>query len=205
MLLTKLWKVRGLLVDTGVALGMGLPLGKLAAGAGVGPISFALLPALGAALLLTALDWHQHGHPNAPGRLLRFGLVAGLLGNAIPNTSTAWLAYTAGAGFNGLAYTLPPAFTLGMLLALRLERWHMLRAVAVGVGMLGALWLVAALCGGAFLWLLPAWLVAPATYSDLAWEGMPYLLVLIPMGALAAALFFLLQTRTEPVTMSFVG
>ena len=202
MLLTKLWKVRGLLVATGVALGLGLPLGKLAVGAGVGPLSFALLPALGAALLLA---WRQHGHPNAPGRLLRFGLVPGLLGNAIPNTLTAWLAYTAGAGFTGLAYTLPPAFTLGMLLALRLERWHMLRALAVGVGMLGALWLVAALCGGAFLWSLLAWLMAPATYSDLAWEGMPYLLVQIPMAALSAALFFLLQTRTEPVTMSFVG
>jgi len=76
------------------------------------------------------------------------------------NRLTAWLSLNAGAGFTGLAYTLPPAFTLGPLLLLRWERWQAVRASAVMLGLAGALWLVIArmrtrqLTGGAALLLL---------------------------------------------------
>ena len=246
----KFWEGTWLLLSTGVALGLGLPLGKLAGEAGVGALSFALLPAGGAALLLTALAWRQHGRPAGLARLLGFGAVAGLLGNAIPNTLTAWLAHGAGAGLTGLAFTLPPVFTLGILLLLRWERWQFVRALAVGLGLAGAAWLVGApvlggqLAGGvamlllavrlaigagnvfrarylprdvpplwmgaaaaigAVAWLLPAWAMAPARFSAVSGDGALFLGLQVLAAAGGLWLFFQLQLRSEPVTMSFVG
>ncbi|MFG6433067.1 DMT family transporter [Roseateles sp. LYH14W] len=246
----KLWERSWLLLATGVALGLSMPLGKLAGEAGVGALSFALMPAGGAALLLTVLAWRQSGWPADPARLLGFGAVAGLLGNAIPNTLTAWLSHSAGAGLTGLAYTLPPVFTLGLMLLFRWERWQELRVVAVLLGLTGAIWLVsarvqggtlavgsallllavpmaigagnvfrarylppgvsplwmgAAAASGAFAWLLPAWLLAPASFSAVTGPGLTYLFLQVLMAAIGLTLFFQLQLRSEPVTMSFVG
>jgi len=239
-----------LLLGTGLALGLAMPLGKLAGEGGVGALSFALLPAGGAALVLSLLAWRQHGWPASPARLFRFGAVAGLLGNAVPNTLTAWLSLTAGASFTGFAYTLPPVFTLGLLLLLRWERWQVTRAGAVALGLAGALWLVivrmqagqmtgtagvllllvplaigagnvyrfrwlppdapstwmgAAAALGAFGWLLPAWALAPEPFSSLGEDGLIYLAFQVLAAAIGLSLFFQLQLRSEPVTMSFVG
>ena len=76
-----------LLVATGVALGLGLPLAKLAALHGVHPLPFATWPTWAAALMLAALGGTRQGSPPALKRLLRFGLVAGLFGHAAPMTA----------------------------------------------------------------------------------------------------------------------
>jgi drug/metabolite transporter (DMT)-like permease len=227
-----------------------MPLGKLAGGAGVGALSFALIPAGGAALVLGVLAWCQHGRPLRLARLMGFGAVAGLLGNAIPNSLTAWLSHSAGAGFTGLAYTLPPVFTLGLLLVLQWERWQPLRALAVGLGLSGAVWLVgarahggqltdgaallvlavplaiatgnvfrarylpsgvpplwmgASTAMGAFAWLLPAWVLAPSGFNAISTDGTVFLALQVLAAAAGLTLFFQLQLRSEPVTMSFVG
>lgn len=218
-----------LLLGTGLALGLGMPLGKLAGEAGIGALSFALLPAVGAALMLSALAWRQHGLPTAPGRLFRFGAVAGLLGNAVPNTLTAWLSLNAGAGFTGLAYTLPPAFTLGLLLLLRWERWQAMRACAVVLGLAGALWLVIArmrtgqLTGGAALLLLvvplaigagnvyrfrnlprhspPMWIGAAAAVGASAWLFPAWMVAPAALNALGREGFIYLACQVLAATV----
>jgi drug/metabolite transporter (DMT)-like permease len=137
---SSIWPV---LLGTGVFLGLGLPLARLAAAEGVGPLAFALWPTALAGLLLWPL-----GRLRGPRRAwtaahLRFGLIAGLFGHALPMTAAYALSARAGAGFTALAFTLPPVFTLAIALALRLEPAVPRRLLAVAFGVAGALLLVA--------------------------------------------------------------
>ncbi|MED5620218.1 DMT family transporter [Ideonella sp. BN130291] len=130
-----------LLGATGFALGVGLPLGKQAVAHAASPLAFALWPALSTIVVLGALAWRRHGAPVALAPLLRFGLLAGLLGGALPSSLSAWVAAQAGASITAFAYTLPPLFTLGLMVLLGFEplRWQRLAAVALAFS--GALWL----------------------------------------------------------------
>lgn len=133
-----------LLPATGAMLGASLPLGKLAVGHGVAPLSFMLVPAFVAGILLALIAWWRHGWPPGPWFLLRFGLGAGFLGSALPGTLSVWVAAQAGASVTAIAYTLPPAVTLGLALLTRLEQLRWQRMLAVGLGLCGALWLALA-------------------------------------------------------------
>ncbi|MBL0729416.1 DMT family transporter [Piscinibacter sp. HJYY11] len=131
-----------LLVATGVALGLGIPLAKLAALHDVQPLPFATWPTWIAGLVLTALGAGRQGRPPRMRQLARFGIVAGLFGHAAPMTALYWLTRETGAGFAALAFTLPPVFTLAFALALRLQTLTAIRLMAVATGLAGALLLV---------------------------------------------------------------
>lgn len=137
------------LLGTGVLLGLGIPLSKLAAAEGAQALAFTLWPTALAGALLALLAARRHGVPAWSPALLRFGAIAGLLGHALPMSALFWLSAHAGAGFAALAFTLPPVFTLAIGLLLGLERWRWLRLAAVAVGLAGALLLVAGR-GGSF-------------------------------------------------------
>jgi drug/metabolite transporter (DMT)-like permease len=130
------------LIGTGAALGLGMPLAKAAALAGVPSIAFTLWPTVLAALLLALVAARRHGPLTLNAERLRFAVVAGLLGHALPMTAVFWLSAQAGAGFASLAFTMPPVFTLIVALLVRLERFSVWRALAVAVGLSGALLLV---------------------------------------------------------------
>lgn len=137
-------RVTALLLGAGASLGLAMPLGKASIAAGVSALSFVLWPSLVAGGLLAVAAAWRHGPPGQWGNLVRFGLIAGLFGYAIPNTLVAWLSAQAGASFSGLAYTLPPVFTLLYLLALRVQRPSLARVGAVALGLVGAAWLAMA-------------------------------------------------------------
>jgi drug/metabolite transporter (DMT)-like permease len=137
------------LLGTGVLLGAGIPVAKFAAAQGVGPLAFALWPTAAAGALLAVLAARRHGALALRLPLLRFGLIAGALGHALPMSALFWLSTRAGAGFSALAFTLPPVFTLAITLLLRFEAWQWQRAAAVAVGLAGALLLVGGR-GGSF-------------------------------------------------------
>lgn len=137
------------LLGTGICLGLGAPIAKAASLAGVGPLAFALWPTLAAGLMLAMLGLVRQGRPEAWPRLLRFGGVAGLFGHALPMSALFWLASHAGAGFASLSLALPPVFTLLTTILLGLERIALRRVAAVGVGLLGALLMLAGR-GGSF-------------------------------------------------------
>ncbi len=135
--------IAALLVATGIPLGAAVPLGRLAVEAGVSPLAFALFPALVGGTLLALIAIARGESPGRLPRLALFGLVAGLLSNALPNTLAAWSAANAGASLTAVAYTLPPVFTFAYGLLLGFERFRWARMIALGCGLGGALWLAA--------------------------------------------------------------
>jgi drug/metabolite transporter (DMT)-like permease len=239
-----------LLGATGILFGLGLPLSQLGARAGIDVLAFALWPTLAAALGLAALGWWRHGPLKINAGLIRFGLLAGTFGHAVPASAGYWLARETGAGFAALAYTLPPVLTLALSLLLGFERAAARRLGAVALGLGGALLLVVGR-GAAFdvevfalavLVLIPLsiaganlyrarhlpravpaeWLAALMLFSSasvLAASSGLHGDLALPMsaealvwpaaqaGAMMAGylLFFTLQRRAEPVTLSFVG
>ena len=239
-----------LLLGTGVLFGLGLPLSQLAAHAGVDVMAFALWPTRAAAIGLAVLGWARHGRLPLSGRLVRFALLAGTFGHAVPASAGYWLAGRTGPGFAALAYTLPPVVTLALSLLLRLEKPAARRLAAVGFGMTGALLLVVGrlpdlglgLAGFAVLALIPLSIAGTNVYRALhlpkavPGEWIAALTLLASAGVLATSsllsdgvavplrldalvwpalqaaamiaaylLFFTLQRRAEPVTVSFVG
>lgn len=241
------WK---LLLGTGFLFGLGIPLSQLGAQHGVDVVAFALWPTLAAALGLAALGWFRHGPLRINARLLRFGLLAGTFGHAVPASAGYWLAREAGAGFAAMAYTLPPVLTLAISLVLRLEQPLARRIGAVALGLAGALLLVigrgvaydVGLLAIAMLLLIPLSIAGANVYRALhlpkavPTEWLASLMLLSSAGVLAASsslhgslalplrmdalmwpafqavammaaylLFFALQRKAEPVTVSFVG
>lgn len=132
-----------LLLGTGILFGPGLPLSQLGAREGVDVAAFAVWPTVAAALGLAALGWFRHGPLKIDSRLVRFGLLAGTFGHAVPASAGYWLARETGPGFAALAYTMPPVLTLAMSLMLRIEQPVARRIGAVALGVAGALLLVA--------------------------------------------------------------
>lgn len=130
-----------LVAATGAAMGVSVPLAKQAGLHGIGPLTFALWPAAASAVVLALWAWFLHGAPPQRGRLAAFGLAAGLLGVALPNVLVAWVSGRAGSGITGVAYALPPAFTLLLALAVGLERLRWPRLAAVALAVTGAGWL----------------------------------------------------------------
>lgn len=142
-------RIAPLLLGTGVSLGLGAPIAKAASEVGVSPLAFALWPTLAAGLLLALLGLLRRESPEDLPRLLRFGGVAGLFGHALPMSALFWLASHAGAGFASLSLALPPVFTLLTTTLLGIERLAPRRAAAVGLGLSGALLMLAGR-GGSF-------------------------------------------------------
>lgn len=158
-----------LLLATGVALGLGVPISKAAGAYDVHPFAFVTWPTLIAGLAFGLLAWRRQPAPQDPMRLLRFGAVAGLLGHAAPMSALFWLTAEAGAGFAALAFTLPPVFTLAIAILVRVQQPSGRRLLAVGIGLAGAL--------------LLAW----GRSGSLGGAGWPLLLVLAVPALIGAA------------------
>lgn len=137
-----------LLVGTGVCLGIGLPLSKAAGHAGVSPMAFAAWPTLIAAVAMTGWALWRHGRPAASGRLVVYGLIAGLLGQALPSALSFWLSTRAGASYASFSYTMPSIFTLALSMAAGLERFRLVRVLGVLAGFGGALLLAGSVPSG---------------------------------------------------------
>lgn len=177
----------GLLLYTGGLFGLNFPLGKLAAGAGVSPLVWALVVSVGAAgLLLPGLI--LQGRLRLPrGQMLRYTVISGLLSFALVNALVFFLIPRVGAGHAGLMFALSPVVTLGVTALAGLKVPGRLGLYGIGLGMLGAA-LVAlsrGSLGGAAIWSLLAFAIPVAlalgnVYRTLDW----------PEGAHPAALAF---------------
>ena len=176
-----------LLLYTGGLFGLNFPLGKLAAGAGVPPLIWALVVSIGAAgLLLPGLI--LQGRLRLPkGRMLRYTVISGLLSFALVNTLVFILIPLVGAGYTGLMFALSPVATLALTALAGLKIPGRLGLYGIGLGMIGAA-LVALSRGslqGAATWSLLAFAIPFAlalgnVYRTLDW----------PDGAHPAALAF---------------
>ena len=131
-----------LVLGTGVLLGVGNPLARLASADGIHAVAFTLWPTAAAGLILCAMGLVAHGTGSVNRRLAGFGLVAGAFGHALPMLAAYWLAARAGAGFASLSFTLTPVFTLAVMALLGREKLRPVRLMAVVLGMAGGLLLV---------------------------------------------------------------
>jgi drug/metabolite transporter (DMT)-like permease len=131
-----------LVLGTGVLLGLGNPLAKLASADGIGALAFTFWPTLAAGLLLGLMAMGARGPTGLDRRLMKFGLVAGAFGHALPMVAAYWLAAHAGAGFASLSFTLTPVLTLAIMALLGREALRPIRLAAVVIGMAGGLLLV---------------------------------------------------------------
>ncbi|MEO3413963.1 DMT family transporter [Roseovarius sp. CAU 1744] len=176
-----------LLLYTGGLFGLNFPLGKLAAGAGVSPLIWALVVSLGAAGLLLPGLILQRRLRLPRGQMLRYTVISGLLSFALVNALVFFLIPRVGAGYAGLMFALSPVVTLGLTALAGLKIPGRLGLYGIGLGLAGAA-LVALGRGsieGAIVWSLlafgiPVALALGNVYRTLDW----------PEGAHPAALAF---------------
>ncbi|MFZ5676670.1 MAG: DMT family transporter [Pseudomonadota bacterium] len=127
-----------LLIVTGALLGLTLPFGKLATGAGVPPILWPFVISLGAGgVLFLALVARRRSIALTPHRL-RYFLIAALISYAIPNLLLFSAIPHLGAGYAGIMYTLSPIVTLILSILLGVRRPNTLGIAGIVVGFIGA-------------------------------------------------------------------
>ena len=127
-----------LLLATGALLGVSTNLAKLAAQAGLNPLSFLTWSVVGAATVLVGVGVVRHRLPQLTGRTAEYFVISGLVSVAIPNLLFFAAVPRIGAGFVALAIAFPPLFTYLGALLLGMERLQLRRATGVVLALGGA-------------------------------------------------------------------
>lgn len=166
----------GLLMWCGVLLGVGFPLSKVAAEAGVPPLIWALLGSMGASLTLLPVLAARKMLFFPRGRLLRYVVISGLVSFAGINVLIFCLVPVLGAGQVGMMFALSPVATLAFSVLFGLKSPSRLGLIGVGIGMVGALMVAFGRGGveGALVWsliglIIPVILAAGNVYRTLDW------------------------------------
>ena len=128
----------GLLLITGLLLGVTLPFGKLATEAGIPPMLWAFLISFGAgSVLLVTLKLLGKPFALTPAKL-RYYVIAAAISYAIPNILMFSAIPHLGAGYTGIMFTLSPVITLLLSILLGVRRPNMLGISGIAVGFVGA-------------------------------------------------------------------
>ncbi len=189
-----------ILIVLGGLWGVMLGMGKIAIPLGVPPIAFAFWTCVGGAVSITALTLLRGQRIELGARYLRYYAISGLISNAYSNSLAFLVVVPIGAGLTGVLYALSPLFTYGIAFAVGLERWVLLRAAGIGLGLVGTLMIVlpqsALPSEEAYVWLLigltmPLALAIGNVYRAWAWPPGASSLTLA-VGLLTAAALWLL-------------
>lgn len=168
----------GLLLITGLLLGLTLPFGKVATESGIAPMLWAFIISFGAgSVLLIALK--ARGKPfTLTWPKLRYYVIAAAISYAIPNMLMFSAIPHLGAGYTGIMFTLSPVMTLLLSLLLGVRRPNLLGIAGITIGFVGAV-MVAATRGEAgqpadLFWvaiglLLPVSLAIGNIYRTIDW------------------------------------
>ncbi|WP_373236715.1 EamA/RhaT family transporter [Cohaesibacter celericrescens] len=165
-----------LVLIVGSLLALSLILGKIAIGAGASPLTFLSLSMLGSGLFLWAVSFVRGQAAPVKGRVLEYGLVAGLL-FLLPNAVGILAVRHVGAGFLALTMLFPLLITYCLALIIRVERFAMMRAIALLFGLAGGLLLAvskANLGDAPLIWILltmsaPLIIAVANLYRTLRW------------------------------------
>jgi drug/metabolite transporter (DMT)-like permease len=128
----------GLLLVTGLFLGINPPLGKIAAERGLPPLLWAFVISVGAGIALFAVLAARGAIRPPPWRTLRYFVIAAAISYAIPNTLILSVVPHLGAGYTGIMFTLSPVITLVLSMALGVRRPNALGVLGIVVGFAGA-------------------------------------------------------------------
>lgn len=171
----------GLLAITGALLGLSLPFGKLATGAGVEPIVWAFVISAGGGGLILAAMLVRGQRVGLTARKLRYYLVTATITYALPNLLLFTVIPHVGSGYAGIMYTLSPIVTLMLSIALGVRRPNGLGIAGIGIGFVGAVMVAttrgqvgepAGLFWVAIALLIPVSLAAGNIYRTVDWpEG----------------------------------
>jgi drug/metabolite transporter (DMT)-like permease len=131
-----------LLIGTGMGLAMITPLAKLALLAGIDPFVWAALIAFLPSSVLWWFAARQGPFWKNP-KLWRYGLLGGVAANLIPSSILLLAIPHIGSGLAGLMFALSPVVTATLSLVLRVRPPNLPLLVAVAVGFLGAIIVVA--------------------------------------------------------------
>ncbi|MGP9652856.1 EamA family transporter [Halomonas sp. AOP35-4E-18] len=169
------------LLAGGALMGLSTNLAKLAGDIQLSALAFLFWSISGAALILLVLAAFRRNLPPVNGRTIEYYAISGLLGVAGANLLFFSAIPHVGAGFVALIITLPPLLTYVGALALKMERFQVLRAAGVISALAGAvtlafhklsapdanyLWIILALIG-------PVLLAIGNIYRTLRWpEGL---------------------------------
>lgn len=167
-----------LLLATGTLLGLILPLGKIAAQAGIPPAMWTFLFSASAGVILFAVLLLRGKSLGFSGGRARYYICTAIISYALPNLLILSAIPRLGAGFTGIMYTLSPVITLVISMGFGLRRPNALGIGGIVVGFIGAilvaltrgevgkpadpLWVAAAL-------LIPVFLACGNVYRTLDW------------------------------------
>lgn len=127
-----------LLLLTGALLGLTLPFGKIAAGAGVPASLWAFVISGGAGAVLLVALFLMRRRPSLNGPKLRYYLIVAAISYVIPNLLILEAIPRLGAGYTGIMYTISPILTLLITVIMRHSRPNMLGVAGIMVGFMGA-------------------------------------------------------------------
>jgi drug/metabolite transporter (DMT)-like permease len=127
-----------LLIATGIVLGASTNLAKIAADAGLPPLAYLAWSITGAALILLVVGVVRQTLPSLNARTVEYFLVAAFVTVAGSNLIFVSAVPKVGASFVALAIAFPPLLTYLGALALRVERFSMVRAGGVVLALAGA-------------------------------------------------------------------
>lgn len=127
----------------GSLLGLSTNLAKLAGQSGLSPLAFLCWSITGAALILMIVSALRRDLPPVNARTLEYYAVSALVGVAGSNLIFFSAIPRVGVSFVALIISLPPLLTYVGALALRMERFKIMRAAGVASALTGAIVLAA--------------------------------------------------------------
>lgn len=110
------------LFATGSLLGLSTSITAIGVASGWAPIAFVFWTALGSGLVLLIVSVVLGDRPKLSGNFLRYAVLSGLLGFALPNMLSFSAISHVGAGFVALCFAFPPLLTYAMALFLGMDR-----------------------------------------------------------------------------------
>ncbi len=128
-----------LLLINGLFLGLTLPLGKIAAAAGVPAPVWAFAISFGAGSVLGLMLFLRGGRIGTTRELLSYFVIAAAVSYAIPNLLIFSVIPHLGAGYTGIMFTLSPVLTLALSVLLGVRRPTPMGMAGIAVGFAGAL------------------------------------------------------------------
>ncbi|WP_352259845.1 DMT family transporter [Psychrobacter sp. TB55-MNA-CIBAN-0194] len=186
------------LLTGGALTGISTNLAKYAGDIGLTPLGFLFWSITGAAFILSIVALVRHEPPPFSKRSFEYYFIAALVSVAGSNLLLFSAIPHVGAGFVALTISLPPLLTYLGALALRIEKFNIIRATGVATALIGAgvlavhkfsapdasiFWILIALCG-------PVLLAIGNIYRTLRWPDKASPSALAP-GMLIAAAFLL--------------
>jgi drug/metabolite transporter (DMT)-like permease len=125
------------LLIMGSIWGLGFALAAVAGHNGAHPIGLVLWETIGSGVLLLAVCTALGRYPRRQWGYLRYYLINGLLGFAIPGPLLFWVAQHLPVGVVTLMVPMAPLLTYVLILARRMERFDLWRALGVLLGFVG--------------------------------------------------------------------